>query len=153
MFKKILFLTDFSEVAKKALEYIKLLRNSGTEEVVVLAAVEDKYLDMLADDPKLVQKLIEGSIKEAKRNLEMVALELLDQGFKVKAKVATGIIWKEILEETQKENISLIIIGSYGKNIFKRLLWRSVSKIVIKKSSQPVLVITKNSCAPDTTKS
>ena len=149
MFEKILFPIDFSDGTTEALKYIKQLKECGTEEVVLLAIVEDNYLDTLADNPKLVEKLIEESIKEAKKNLEIVALGLLNQGFKVKAKIATGISWKKILDETQKENISLIIIGSYGKNIIKRLLWRAVSKVVIKKSSQPVLVIPKNSCATD----
>ena len=43
MFKKILFPTDFSDVAARALEFVKRLKDSGAEEVVVLNVIEEKY--------------------------------------------------------------------------------------------------------------
>ena len=43
MFNKILFPTDFSEASTEALEYIKSLKDSGTEEVVVLHVVKGRY--------------------------------------------------------------------------------------------------------------
>ena len=43
MFKKILFPTDFSDVAARALEFVKQLKDSGAEEVVLLNVLEEKY--------------------------------------------------------------------------------------------------------------
>ena len=36
MFEKILYPTDFSDVAEKALNYVKKLKDSGAREVIVL---------------------------------------------------------------------------------------------------------------------
>jgi len=154
MFEKILFPIDFSDGTTGTLKYIKQLKECGTEEVVLLTSVEDNYLDAVADNPKLLKKVIEESIKEAKKNLEIVALELLNQGFKVKTKIAMGTIWHKILEEAQIENISLIILSFHGKNFFKRVRWRLVLNAVIKRSSQPVLIITNKTCCsnPDSSK-
>jgi hypothetical protein len=41
MFKKILFLTDFSDVSRKAVEYIKQLENVMTVMVDMIAGEED----------------------------------------------------------------------------------------------------------------
>jgi nucleotide-binding universal stress UspA family protein len=41
MFSKILYPTDFSDVAKRALDYIKKLKASGSEEVSVLHVIEE----------------------------------------------------------------------------------------------------------------
>ena len=40
-----MFPTDFSEFADKALEYIKELKEAGTEEVVILHIIEQFYID------------------------------------------------------------------------------------------------------------
>ena len=45
MFEKILFPTDFSDVAEKALVYIKRLKDSGAREVVVLHVIDERGLD------------------------------------------------------------------------------------------------------------
>ena len=45
MFKKILYPTDFSDVSKKALEYIKQLKEAGTEEVIVLHVLDERGID------------------------------------------------------------------------------------------------------------
>jgi len=39
MFKKILYPTDFSDVSKKAIDYIKQLRESGSETVIVFHVI------------------------------------------------------------------------------------------------------------------
>ena len=42
MFRKILYPTDFSDVSKKALDYIKQLRDGGSESVVVLHVIDQR---------------------------------------------------------------------------------------------------------------
>ena len=42
MFEKILFPTDFSDVSRKSLEYIKKLKEAGTKEVIVLHVVDER---------------------------------------------------------------------------------------------------------------
>ena len=47
MFKKILYPTDFSEVATKALDYIKQLKEAGSQEVVILHVINQRIIDGL----------------------------------------------------------------------------------------------------------
>ena len=48
MFKKILYPTDFSDVAKSALDFVKQLKDAGAQEVVVLHVIDKSSLDALA---------------------------------------------------------------------------------------------------------
>ena len=43
MFRKVLFPTDFSVVSRKALEYVKELKELGTEEIVLLNVIRNQY--------------------------------------------------------------------------------------------------------------
>ena len=45
MFKKILYPTDFSDVSKKALEYLKKLKEAGTKEVIVLHIIDEREIE------------------------------------------------------------------------------------------------------------
>jgi nucleotide-binding universal stress UspA family protein len=47
MFKKILYPTDFSDVSLKALDYIKQLKEGGTEEVLILHVIDSRGLQAI----------------------------------------------------------------------------------------------------------
>jgi hypothetical protein len=53
MFRKILFPTDFSNVATRALEFVKQLKDSGAEEVVLLNVLEEKYFFLSEEYPAI----------------------------------------------------------------------------------------------------
>ncbi len=48
MFKKILFPTDFSDVSRKAMMYVKQLKGAGAQEVIVLHVIDEKELAVLS---------------------------------------------------------------------------------------------------------
>jgi nucleotide-binding universal stress UspA family protein len=142
MFKKVLFPTDFSAISMKALEYVKELKELGTEEIVLLNVLKNQYY-YLSDDSFIID--LEGPDeefkKEARKKLITIAAELQERGFKVKAVLARGVPFSRILDVAQKEKISSIILGSQGKGILKKILFGSVSKAVIQRSKHPVFVI------------
>jgi nucleotide-binding universal stress UspA family protein len=146
MFKKVLFPTDFSAVSRKALEYVKELKELGTEEIVLLNVIKNQYY-YLSEDSFL--KDLEGPVeelkKEAKGKLITIASELQERGFKVKAVIAAGVPFSKILEVAQKEKVSSIILGSQGKGFLKKILFGSVSEAVVRGSKYPVFVI-KDDC-------
>jgi len=148
MFKKILYPTDFSEVANKALGYIKQLRQAGAEEVVVLHVFDQRELRNLATWGALAGNWpinMEEELK--KRETEHMELtqnivgELKTAGFKTKGIVREGIPLREILKTADEEQVSVIVLGSHGKSNLEEVLIGSVSEGVIKQSHQPVLVI------------
>jgi nucleotide-binding universal stress UspA family protein len=48
MFRKILYPTDFPDRSKKALTYLKKLKDAGTEEVEILHVVDTRSLHSLS---------------------------------------------------------------------------------------------------------
>ena len=145
MFRKILYPTDFSDVSKNALSYLKQLKKSGVEEIFVLHVIDKRdvqfsylYLfDESSPDGNLEQKLKD----EATRELKEIEDKLKEWGFKVLSRVKLGSPIKEILSAEQKEDISIIVIGSHGKSDLEEMLLGSVSENIIRKCKKPVRVV------------
>ena len=144
MFARILYLTDFSDVSNKALEYVKKLKEAGTKEVVVLHVIDEREIGHMSHIPGIhldadeLEKLRRDGAKKAMGAIEA---ELRESGFQVKVRIEEGIPLREILRVEKEEDISVIVIGSHGKSSVQEMLLGSVSEKVIRKSSKPVLVI------------
>jgi nucleotide-binding universal stress UspA family protein len=142
MFKKILYPTDFSEVSKKAINYIKQLKDAGTEEVVVLHVLNEKGVEAIALYASgSFDELLQRVEKEAADEMKKIEADLKESGFKVKLRIEIGTPLTDILKVEQEEGVSAIVIGSHGKTNVKEMLLGSVSEKVIRKSKNPVLVI------------
>ncbi|MEA1935948.1 MAG: universal stress protein [Thermodesulfobacteriota bacterium] len=143
MFEKILLPTDFSDVAEKALAFVKQLKDAGTKEVVVLHVIKKDRIDVIAQygsirDFREVEDEVEG---EARKKTGRIEKELKETGFQVKVRIETGFPFSEILRVENEENVSVIVIGSHGMSNIKEILLGSVSERVIRKAKKPVLVI------------
>jgi nucleotide-binding universal stress UspA family protein len=145
MFKKILFATDFSAASADAIEVIKQLKQLGTEEIVVLTVVRDKYSYLWDEYSQIdLEELSQSSINVALKKLETLSRELMREGFKIKALLSRGVPFCEILKMEQKEDISLIVLGSHRRRCFQQMFLGSVSAAVIRKANHPVLVVAAN---------
>ncbi|HDN51037.1 MAG TPA: universal stress protein, partial [Thermoplasmatales archaeon] len=67
MFRKILYPTDFSKDAEKALEYVKKLKETGTEEVVILHVIDGESLEAMVTPCIWEGKDIEKCEEQIKR--------------------------------------------------------------------------------------
>ena len=142
MFEKILFPTDFSDVSKKALGYIKQLKEVGIKEVIVLHVIDEREIDAIFQHSAVRFEDIVRSIRaDAKKDMDAVERELKKDGLTVKVRIERGIPFREILRVEEEEGISAIVIGSHGKSNIKEMLLGSVSEAVIRKSKKPVLVV------------
>ncbi len=149
MFRKILYPTDFSDCATKALEYVKKLKDAGTEEVVVMHVIDVREIQTMGADgawfggtngvyESKIQEMMSATVE---KKLEVVKEELENAGLKVSLKIPEGIPIKEILKITEDEDVSLIVLGSHGKSNVRATLLGSVSEKVIRRSKRPVLVV------------
>jgi nucleotide-binding universal stress UspA family protein len=146
MFKKILFPTDFSDVAAKALEFVKQLKDSGAEEVVVLNVIEEKYYFLSEEYPTVELETLDQNLKkDILKKLSNLANDLQEKGFKVKVVTAKGNPAGEIIRIEREERPSIMVLGSHGVSNLKEILPGSVSEAVIRKSKQPVLVVKRES--------
>ena len=51
MFETILYPTDFSDVAQKALGYIDQLKSAGTKKVIIVHIIDSRTMDLLVYAP------------------------------------------------------------------------------------------------------
>ena len=145
MFKKILYPTDFSDVSKKALDYIKQLKGAGTQEVVVLHVIDEREIEHIAHLAELnvsIEELENRREEYAKEEMKAIEAELKSSGFKVKTEIEKGVPFRDILKaEEQEADVSVVVLGSHGKSCVTEMLLGSVSEKVVRKSSKPVLVV------------
>ncbi|MBN1831612.1 MAG: universal stress protein [Deltaproteobacteria bacterium] len=144
MFKKILYPTDLSDVSLKALDFLKQLRECGSEEVLVLHVIPEQTILTLrayGEGTVNVDEFETGLMEKATKSVAEVEAELKKFGYKVKKMINTGFPLREILTTEQEEDISLIVIGSHGKSNLEEMFLGSVSEKVIRKCKSPVLVI------------
>jgi len=142
MFERILYPTDFSDVSMKAVNYVKQLKDAGAKEVTVLHVIDERTLVVPDVFSGIDFMAIENELMRiAEEECNRIVAEFLDKGLNAKFRVEKGIPFLEILKAAQKEDVSLIVIGSHGKSNIEEMLLGSVSEKVIRKAVRPVLVI------------
>ena len=142
MFKKILYPTDFSDVAHRALAFIVRLKDAGAREVIILHVIDKGNFDAIARYATKDILEIERSLKE-KAMVEITPIEerLKKKGFKVKVIISRAIPFMEILRVEEKEKVSAIVIGSHGMSNIAEIFLGSVSEKIIRRAKTPVLVV------------
>ena len=142
MFKKILFPTDFSDVSKKALDYILTLKNVGAEVVVIIHVIDQRSIRVIDNLAIMNSSELEREMmSSATESLEKVEKKLEDNGFAVKSLLRIGHPVIEILDTEKDEDVSIIVIGSHGKSNLEEMFLGSVSEKVIRRCERPVFVI------------
>jgi len=145
MFEKILYPTDFSDVSKKALDYLKQLKEAGAQEVIVLHIIDQREIESIARYGEVSMNLEKGLEKKmeewVKQEITAIEAELKRSGFAVKVRIERGIPFSEILRIEEEEDVSVVVIGSHGKSCVEEMFLGSVSEKVVRKSKRPVLVI------------
>jgi nucleotide-binding universal stress UspA family protein len=149
MFKKIVFGTDFSDLATRALTYVKQFPKDKVEEIVVMHVIDEHALfdaSALISGFSTYSSRINVGLKEeieaiAQKNLRQIQTELETLGFTVKTLIITGVPHQELVKIADKEDATLIVIGSHGKGLLKGALLGSVSENVLRHSNKPVLMI------------
>jgi nucleotide-binding universal stress UspA family protein len=135
MFEKVLFPTDFSEYAHKTLECIGEI--PGIKELMLLHIVDATYPSKRGwtHGPHIENAKI--LMEEKKEYLESIGLKV-----KVKVEVITvGEVYRTILENAEKEEVSLIVMGARGKSQIKDLLLGSTSTDVVRRAKTNLLIM------------
>ena len=141
MFTKILYPTDFSSVAQKALEYIERLKYAGAQEVIILHVIDTRSLELLVWEPANFKTIENDLCQEALNKIAFPQKHLEKSGLKVTVRIETGIPASKILRVEREEHASIIIMGSHGRTNVKDMFLGSVSERVIRHAQTPVLVV------------
>jgi nucleotide-binding universal stress UspA family protein len=139
---KVLWPTDFSSSAEKALPYVTDLTQKYGAEIHVLYVIEDIahhdgwYGEF---DSTHIDKLMEWADKSAKKRLDQVCEKYLKSCPLYIKHIAVGDPAQEILKLIKEENVDLVVMASHGaKGNFR---FGSVTEKVLKNSPVPVTTI------------
>ncbi len=131
VFKRVLYPTDFSDVAERTLELIKTLDCKKIGEVVVAHVMEPKELKPESKDVVT---------RSNKRILAAIREELSACGFNARAELVVGAVVAELLQMADELDVSSFILGSHGRGIGEELFLGSVSQNVIRMAKKPIFV-------------
>jgi len=143
--KKVLWPTDFSSSAQKALPYISSLTTKYGAEIHVLYVIDDVahhrswYGEFDADH---VKKLMQRTNESAKNRLNQICEKYLKSCPLYIKHVAVGDPAQEILKLIDKEEIDMVVMASRGERGHFR--FGSVFEKVLKNSMIPITTIPVN---------
>jgi nucleotide-binding universal stress UspA family protein len=131
LFTRVLLPTDWSECALRAEQHVTELQSVGTVEVVLAHATEPGLTDARRDEYTV----------HAKRRLAHSRRTLEEAGLEVRTLLLEGDPPHEIVEAAERENVSLILMGSTGKSVTEERLMGSISERVALISTRSVLLV------------
>jgi nucleotide-binding universal stress UspA family protein len=140
--KKVLWPTDFSSSAEKALPYVTDLTIKYQAEIHVLYVIEDiaHHESWYGDfDKTHVTKLMNWADKSAQKRLEQICEKYLEGCPLYIKHIAVGDPAQEILKLIDKEKVDLIVMASRGAQ--GHFGFGSVAEKVLRNSPVPVTLI------------
>lgn len=138
MFRKIVFANEGSPAADRALLYIESLARQSEADVVVVHAYEvphryattDVFEDLQASYEKAAWAVVDDSVAELEK-----------AGISVRGLIREGPPARIILEVSDEEKASLIVLGTRGPSSAAELLLGSVSSEVLRFARCPVMAV------------
>ncbi len=151
MYSKILYPTDFSKNAEKALGYVKQLKSAGTVEVVITHIVEKRKILEYEQVRQQMEASTEGTIdlEDAEKllleqvypKLQKIEKELVSLGIKASILVEQGVASQQICTAAKQVAADLIVLGYTGESLLKGYFMGSTVRHVVELSPVSVLVV------------
>ena len=143
--KKILWPTDFSELALKASDYVRAYRDMFDAEVhIVHVSAPLPNPDTLPAGAELTvsdKGVLNTFLEAARTRLRRVADEHLGGVSPVVCEVLSGHPWCEVCEYAGRVGIDLIILTTHGLTGLRHLLIGSTAERVVQHAPCPVLAV------------
>ncbi|MDY0055380.1 MAG: universal stress protein [Methyloversatilis sp.] len=132
---KVVVAYDGSKHAHKAIDQLKLL--SGPIDAVIVSVVRGPALGIRGTALDVDQ----AEIDDAREALDKVAAELAGRGLSVRTRLAMGEPADVVVDIAEEENAELIILGTRGLSLAKRIVMGSVSSSVLHHAPCSVFVV------------
>ena len=140
--KRILWPTDFSGNAEKALPYVESLTHLYDAEIHILYVIQDMahheswYGEF---GKKHIKELMEWAHKSASSRLDQICSRHLDGCPLYIRHIAVGDPAEEILNLIDAENVDMVVMATHGEK--GKFPFGSVTEKVLKNSRVPVITI------------
>ena len=136
-FRHVLFPTDFSPAADRALPYaVEIARRSLATIYAIHVISPDAYAPLLSSNKA---KFAQDQEEFRARNKHQLELELQELSHEVL--FVTGKIWESIEEMIEEKNVDLIVLGMHGRTGIKKALVGSAAESIFRQASCPVLAV------------
>jgi len=140
IYKKILIATDGSEYTKNAVDYgIDLAKNTDAKLLTIYVVDTAAFASIPMD--AAWESMYELLRQEGDVAMKYVAEKAGEEGMEVEANIIEGHPADEIIKYSEKNSISVIVLGTLGKSGLDRFLLGSVAEKVVRNSKIPVLVV------------
>jgi universal stress protein A len=142
--------TDFSEASMNALKYAVEMANFYRVGFCLLHVISKPYGEDITTTPRHEENfgIVAASDEELKQHMKAYAsekmnavLEQLDADLLIRTIIRRGSAAIQILEESQKAEVGMIVLGMNPRSAFGHIFQPSVAEDVIKKAQCPVLVV------------
>lgn len=140
LYKKILIATDGSEYTKNAVDYgIDLAKSTGAKLHAIYVVDTAAFASIPMD--AAWESMYELLRQEGDEATKYVADKAEAESLEVERNTVEGHPADEIIKYAEKNQISLIVMGTLGKSGLDRFLLGSVAEKVVRTSKIPVLVV------------
>ncbi|MFN8674505.1 MAG: universal stress protein [Candidatus Sericytochromatia bacterium] len=139
--KKILYPTDGSDNANKALEYVKDFAKKFEAKVIVLINYEIPNYYGRYDAMQVFNDLDSQLRRNCTEIAEKKVAELAEEGIDAVHIVTTGDAGDRVVQEAERHNVDFIVMGCRGLGGIKSFLLGSVSNYVLHHTNIPTLII------------
>jgi nucleotide-binding universal stress UspA family protein len=143
-FSKILVAIDGSEASVNAADYAIQMTREYNSELIALHVILSDLTIFGPNPPRHINELKQEAQKYLDKIREKLNLESNNSDKKIQLRtelIASASAVGGIVGFAEKENTSLIVIGTRGRSGFKKLLLGSVAAGVVKYAHCPVMVI------------
>lgn len=145
-YQTILFATDFSEGAEKAVDHARTLAQlTGAQLHVfhVITELSDKRRKRVPAD--VIDTFIREVTRQAKEDMaNFCATHFADmaaEGVEVIQTIEVGIGFSAILEEAKRIQADMIVMGTHGRSGLEKVLVGSTAERVVRNALIPVLTV------------
>jgi nucleotide-binding universal stress UspA family protein len=139
-YEKILIATDGSEYTKNAVDYgIDIAKSTGAKLFAVYIVDTAAFASIPMD--AAWESMYELLKQEGDLAIKYVSERAQAEGLEVEGNLIEGHPADEIIRYSEKNSISLIVMGTLGKSGLDRFLLGSVAEKVVRNSKIPVLVV------------
>jgi len=139
--RRILVPVDFSEHAKPVVEWACHLARVHESSLLLLHAYHLPVEFQQLEGAYLPPDFWADVKKEATKSLADTAKGIRDQGLEVEEIVREGYPATVIVDEAERREVDLVVLGTHGLSGLKHLLLGSVAERVVQKAPCPVLTV------------
>ena len=144
-FKNILLATDFSDASEKAFNYATAIAHLNGSKIYVVHVISPEFTSFIPEPPR------DWVRHEAEREMEIMANRSELKSIEHEMVLRTGSVWSVLSAEIHEKNIELLVLGTHGRGVLKKVVLGSVAEEVLRRAGCPVITVGPHIDVPSST--